>query len=182
MTKQEQAAQELTRRAIDALGENGTPLGYVCGWLSGGKTVVQLAEQMTTALKFEITRDTLRRAIYALDTEANVNERLQVARQAGAMILAEEAKSIADDVEAKRDEIAKARLQVDTRQWLAGKFDRAQFGDQKGVNVNVNIGQLHLDSMRRVNAERRVPLPGLVGPAIPDGVAEVVEILDEARS
>lgn len=73
------------------------------------------------------------------------------ARATSADALAESALDIADA--SSETGTSKARLQVETRQWLAGVYDREQYGQQK-PGVTVNIGQLHLDALRQRQAEK----------------------------
>jgi hypothetical protein len=172
MSKHELVSKELTQRAA-ALGANKTLLDYVCDeWLSGGKTVIQLAEDLTKEMKVDVSRDTVRRVIYASDERPAVEERLNNARAAGASILVEEAQAIADSAAPNRDAIAKARMQVDIRTWIAGKNNRAQFGDQKSVGLTINIGQLHLDALRRSNGLSGAHIEGKAAPLL----AEEIEV------
>ena len=71
------------------------------------------------------------------------------ARAASASALAEESLALADG--ASELGTSKARLQIETRQWLAGVYDREQYGP-KQTAVQVNIGALHIDAMRQFNA------------------------------
>jgi hypothetical protein len=73
---------------------------------------------------------------------------------------------ILENVKADRDHINKAKAQSDLRTWLASKYDRATFGnDAAQVNVQLNMGQLHLDALRR----RAVPAMVTAAPALPAG-------------
>lgn len=176
MLKLEQVRNVLTERAIATLGEGKTVLDFVCDWLAGGRTVVQLAKDIGHS------RDTVRRVTYDCDEKEIVDERLRAARAAGAAILVEEAASIADDATENRDAIAKANLRVSVRQWIAGRHNKEQFGDQKSVGLTINIGQLHLDSLRRMNAQERaapVALPAASEVALPVSSETVdVEIVE----
>lgn len=69
---------------------------------------------------------------------------------------------------ATREELARADLRIRVRQWLAARYDPAQFGDKKGdVNVQVNIDGLYLDALRRANVEQLPALPAAAQPALP---------------
>jgi hypothetical protein len=72
------------------------------------------------------------------------------ARARAADFLATQALNISDDTEG---DVARDRLRVDTRKWLASKWNAAQYGDSKGVQVNVNLGQLHLEAVKRVKPD-----------------------------
>lgn len=64
--------------------------------------------------------------------------------------------------------LAKARSEY--RRWLAGKRDPEAFGDkQEQVQVNVSIGQLHLDALRARGSMHKVAaeLPGASARMLP---------------
>ena len=71
----------------------------------------------------------------------------RAARAASAAALADAALDIADA--SRETGTSKARLQIETRQWLAGVYNREDFGVNKQPGVTVNIGSLHLDSLRQ---------------------------------
>ena len=85
-----------------------------------------------------------------------VKERLVQARKSRADMWAEEAISIADGVDPDPNQINKARLRIDSRKWLAGVDDPDRFGT-KQAQVNISIGGLHLDALRKVQAELAKP-------------------------
>ncbi len=63
--------------------------------------------------------------------------------------------------------IAKARAQAGFKQWLAGKRDRAQYGDEAAqVNVNLSLPSIHLDLLRKHGRVIEIP-------------EEDVELIDE---
>ena len=81
-------------------------------------------------------------------------ERLAQARSLFAARMAEEALQIADGVEPLNEQIGKAKLQIDTRKWLASKYDPSNFGEQKATaQVNISIGDLHLRALKDLNKE-----------------------------
>lgn len=51
------------------------------------------------------------------------------AREAQADVFADEITAIADECEAKTDEVSKARLRVDARKWVAAKLKPKKYGD-----------------------------------------------------
>lgn len=81
-----------------------------------------------------------------LNSEQN-RDGLRAAREQAAHVFAEEALAISDA--AKPQDVQVAKLRVDTRRWLASKLDRAFYGDDQRASVTVNIGQLHLDALRK---------------------------------
>lgn len=86
-----------------------------------------------------------------------VKERLVEARKARADKWGEEAIEIADNVKEDPNAINKARLRIDSRKWLAGVDDPDRFA-QKQQQVNISIGGLHLDALRKVQAELAKPV------------------------
>lgn len=72
------------------------------------------------------------------------------ARARAADHLAVETLAIADEVPAEAAEIQRARLRTDTRKWLASKWNQAQYGESKGVQVNINLADLHLQAVKNV--------------------------------
>ncbi len=73
--------------------------------------------------------------------------------------LAEEALEIADQAdETSNGSVNKARLQVDTRKWMASKLDPENYGDTAKTQVNISLGDLHLQgdgTARRQQPQRR---------------------------
>ncbi len=70
------------------------------------------------------------------------------ARARAADELAEQALAIADQ---DGEDVPRDRLRVDTRKWLASKWNPQQYGDQKGVNVQINLADLHLTAVRHAS-------------------------------
>jgi hypothetical protein len=40
------------------------------------------------------------------------------------------------------------KLRIQSRQWLAARWDRETYGEQKGPQVTINLATLHLDALR----------------------------------
>lgn len=99
-----------------------------------------------------------------------VKERLVQARRSRAERWAEEALEIADGVEEDPNKINKAKLRIDTRKWLAGVDDPDRFGT-KQTQVNISLGGLHLDALRKVQAD----LARTVGETIEGEAQDVTE-------
>lgn len=99
-----------------------------------------------------------------------VKERLVQARKSRADKWAEEAIEIADGVDPDPNQINKARLRIDSRKWLAGVDDPDRFGT-KQAQVNISIGGLHLDALRKVQADLARP----VGATIEGEAKDVTE-------
>jgi predicted transcriptional regulator len=69
------------------------------------------------------------------------------ARARRAERLAEETLEIADTATPENAQVA--RLQVDTRKWVASHLDKQTWGDDRGATVNINIADLHLAALRK---------------------------------
>lgn len=81
------------------------------------------------------------------------------ARARAASRLAEQTIEIADgpekaavtgatDAPAESD-VGRDKLRIQSRQWLASRWDRETYGEQKGPQVTINLATLHLDALRR---------------------------------
>jgi len=57
--------------------------------------------------------------------------------------------------------VQQARLQIDTRRWLASIFNREEFSEKQQHEVTLDIGQLHLAALRAraVQQTQLQPLP-----------------------
>ena len=73
------------------------------------------------------------------------------AQQTRAEVLSEETLAIADDTPPLSESIAKATMQIKTRQALAAKLDPERFGAKP--ESPVTIGQLFLSAIQQINAE-----------------------------
>lgn len=137
-----------------------TPLEYVAEWVEAGKTLTALAADITKALKLEeedsVTRPMLSRYV---NTELDGLEAMRDARSEGSHGMAESSIDIIDQPAADKVQAAQQKASAEIRLKLAGFWNRAEYGEQKGpqVNVNLDMGQLHLDAMRQ-----------RVMPAVPD--------------
>lgn len=114
-----------------------------------------LADIATT---FEVSRHTLYR--WLRKNEERWSLYLE-AKEVSADALVEEAGTILDDVDAGdgAPEVSKAKNRADHRRWLATKRDRGQYGDDAAANVQVNVdlGSLHLEALRKVGHMDQLP-------------------------
>lgn len=171
---------ELSRRALEDLGDAEAHLEYVVDWVKSGKTVVELASSISARLGSEIEiggeifRDINARMIskYLITKWPDTaGAALAAARREGAHGLVAEAMQIADDVKADREDIAKAKLRVDTRLWAAERWNRDELGKAPEVQLNVNLNSLHLDAMRvkqipaKATAELSAPARAFLTPS-----------------
>lgn len=155
---------ELTRRAAEA-GEGAAPEDVVCALVASGETLIEVARRLEQDTGLPISPGIVGAWMNA---DPKRKAALAEARKQSAPILAEQAMEILDDVDEDRDAIAKAKAQADLRTWLASKYDRQTFGnDAAQVNVQLNLGQLHLDALRQRAAITATTAP-MLPPAGPD--------------
>jgi hypothetical protein len=159
---------ELTRRANR---KDITVLEYAVEWVESGKTLAQLVADINAKLGLDENEDGVTRSmIYRyLSKELDGAEALAQARSEGSHGMAESAVEIIDRPAENKVEAAQRKTQAEIRLKLAGFWNRAEYGEQKGANVQVNLdmGQLHLDAMRQ-----RV-MPSMTQPVLPPAGPDV---------
>lgn len=148
---------ELSKRALEECGDAEAHLEYVVDWVKGGKTLVELASDISVALNMriviagsvfeDITSRMITKYLNAKYPDT-AGAQLAAARREGAHGMVAQAMQIADDVPADREEIAKAKLRVDTRLWAAERWNRDELGKAPEVALQLNVNALHLDAMR----------------------------------
>jgi hypothetical protein len=137
----------LNKRAVLELGSDATALDYVVSYIAGGKMFTDLAADLAIELKEPVSRQLVSGAANGLSDDAR--ERIAAARQEGAISLAEETLSIADNADATAGGAAKARVQISSRQWMAERFNAAQFGAMTKTQVSVSLGALMLEALQQ---------------------------------
>lgn len=159
--KREAVRAELLQRARALFGEEATALDFACDWTANAKTLTRLAAKMSEALGVDVSRETVRRAVAVDEEDTNGERRLRAARVEGASVMVDEARAIADEVSENREAIAKAKLRSDLRVWVASKWGREEYGEQKSSLVQISASELHIDAMRqhaiRHPVARRLP-------------------------
>lgn len=133
------------RRALEKKIEDLGGIEFVSAHIAQGMTIGRLAEFI------ECSRPML--SFWINQTEERKNAVL-AARKLKAEKLAEDALDIADSAdESSATAVNKARLQVDTRKWMASKLDPEAFGEKQAPQVNISIGDMHLQALKQINAE-----------------------------
>lgn len=130
--------RQLAARVADAGG-----VEVIADRVASGETLAAIAEELG------FRRELLVRWIYADEDRAAL---LRAARAQAADALVEQSLQIADT--ASPAEAQLARLRVDTRQWIASRWNRSAYGAQDKAAVEINIGSLHLDALRHVRENR----------------------------
>ncbi len=133
------AAQPIKRRLLADIKQAG-------GWEKVFERIASGETQTGIAKGFGVSQGFLSRI---LNQDEERRRAFREAKRQAAQAYADEAKQIVDDVPADRDEIAKARERAGVRKWLAGVYDREQFGEPvPGLDVTLNVGELHLAALR----------------------------------
>lgn len=89
-----------------------------------------------------------------LDAADGRREHFERVREAAADAVAEESVRILDEAReegvSSTAEATLARSQSSSRQWWASKLNRDKYGEgRQGVDVNISVGELHLDALRK---------------------------------
>jgi hypothetical protein len=133
-------------------------------WQSDGHTIAKLAAELSDAAKLEppLSPDHISRWLRNQYGGEAVKARLTLARRHfGSHALVEQALATADAV-TNKDAAVLAKLQNDLRLWIAERWNRDDYGTARGgVNLQLNIGQLHLDAMRQRNIRETLELPAM---------------------
>lgn len=141
----------LARLAAKAAEAELEPFEYVLAQLEGGARAKDLAEELGG------TYPVLRRwAKHQPDGPA----RWEAAMTERAHALGEEILEIVDQVgktEMTKEEIAGVKVRIDGLKFVAASHNPKTYGNQAGaVNVNLNVGSLHLDAMRQLRVDTRI--------------------------
>lgn len=87
----------------------------------------------------------------------------ELAQQASADVLVEDAGEILDnETDGRNAALAKARS--DFRLWLAARRNREAYDAKQAPGLVINVGNLHLDSLRKLMAQPRPAPPALAEP------------------
>ena len=132
--------QPITRQLADRIAAEGGD-SVILGRVASGEAVKAIAED------HGVSYETLRKWINATPERRTAYEQ---AKSDSADALVEEAGEIldtADDTSAPA--VTKAVKRADHRRWLAGKRDREQYGDEKGLGqVAGDLGALFLGALQ----------------------------------
>jgi hypothetical protein len=96
-------------------------------------------------LEMGISRKALERWLDEVDPDG---DKLARARAQAADQLAVETLQIAD--QADPENAAHARVRIQTRQWLAERWNQKTYGLQKAQQININVQDLRMNALRHV--------------------------------
>ena len=172
---------ELSKRTLDCfdidpidvtLGSVQRPshLEYVSAWVERGQTIKDLAKDLADSLRIDITYDALMRYLRQSFGEQETDAALSQARARASHAMAEEALAIVDAPAVDKTDVARAASRARSRQWMAERWNQAQYGSQKGVSVNVSVSSLHLSALQASPQEVTAALTNAQQPsALPSG-------------
>jgi hypothetical protein len=176
---------ELEKRTRQRFDENEegehTPLDYVCDYIEDRGTLIGLAVDLSNKLGFAVSAPSITNYLRAEYTESE--SRLSESRARASHLLAEESITLLDVDAETMVEASQRRDRSKARQWLAGKWNREMYESQKGVNVAISIGGLHLDALRARQANTLPAAHVTVSeptskPALTDGSTVDAEVID----
>lgn len=145
--------QEMAKLASIDEGREITGPEFVYEWIVGGGTLTSLAEDL------QLNRGYVSRK---LNANAEYRKVLDEARRDAAHAMADESLQIAENMgrtDTTMVQVAAGREQIKVRQWLAGVYNADKFAP-KGNNVTINIGDMHLDALRKVRDVTPITIEG----------------------
>jgi hypothetical protein len=171
---------ELTKRAADNCEDGTAHLEYVLQWIEDGKTISQLAREISEDAKEDIFGSYITR--YLADVYPEWPARVAAARAVGSHSMIDEARDIIDELDGHipdKDRTAVAKARAEVRQWTAERYNRRELGAPvAGVSVSLSINTLHLDALRSrsatakataISGERDTSAPSVAHVYISDG-------------
>jgi hypothetical protein len=124
----------------------------------GAEYVREMASSMTlkawAAQEWECSRNYLSETIRSVPEYARA---LEGAQSVLADAMMEENVEIADSIPetASNTQIAKVREQMQARKMLAAGLNRDRYGSGPRAEITLNLGDLHLDALRKISADRQ---------------------------
>lgn len=164
------------RAMVDALERRAeerelSVVDYAIEWVGSGRSLLDLAADINTADR--LGEDYVSRYMVSsyLNGLPGGKEGLELARVEGGAGLADQALGIADEETDDRTQVARNKLRSETRLKMAGFLNPA-YRDQKGVHVNLNLNDLHLDALRARPLPPEAETAGQLGPGEENAVIE----------
>lgn len=143
------AGKPMRRALFTQLADLGGP-DFVYAHIANGGSIAGLAEQLGMDRAY-VSRQ--------INGEPEYRKLLDEARRESAEVMAEDSLKIADALADKLDltsqDVAAAKQRIDTRKWFAAINNPDRFAP-KDKAITINIGDLHLDALRKVRAMNAV--------------------------
>lgn len=123
----------------------------ICERIAAGDSMVGLAREIGVG----------RHMLYkVLRWDPRAKEMVAEARRLKAESHAHDALRMADEVEEAPNAISKVREQIRVRQWLAGAENPERYGQKAAAAVNVNVGDLHIEALKKVQETQGQTIDG----------------------
>lgn len=139
------AGRPMKKKLFEVLADLGGP-EYVYAHIANGKSIAALAAQLGMDRAY-VSRQ--------INGKPEYRKLLDEARRESAEVMAEDTLEIADALAIKPDltsqDVAAAKQRIDTRKWFSAINHPDRFAP-KDKAITINIGDLHLDALRKVRA------------------------------
>lgn len=132
-----QSEREILRGCNKAIHAAGGPQAAIWDPIAAGATLTAVAERLGVSYR------ALTRWLATGEERAALYKEV---RKMAAGRLAEDTLGISDAATQQNAQVAK--LRVDTRRWLAARYDPEAFGDRQVPLVAINLTQLRIDALR----------------------------------
>lgn len=152
--------EKRTRAYFDAQEDSKlteTHLDYAVAQVESGEPLAAIARSIASDLGKPISREMLSK--YLHETFSDAKPRLEAARPTMGEALAEDSLSIVDAPMQDKTDVARAGLRARTRENLAKMFNPAFQPNKLNGGTTINIGELHLDALRTLNARDKALAP-----------------------
>lgn len=139
-------AGKALRRKILADVEKKGGVDYLFEQIASGNTLTKMA------VEYGCSRQYLGSSLNKVpEYEKAMNE----ARRHAADALVEQGLTMVDDLDggSTSSEIAATREKVQWRKFMASSYNQDRYGTRPQTNVNISVGDMHLDALRKVNSD-----------------------------
>jgi|TARA_R110000744_G_scaffold72283_1_gene145233 hypothetical protein len=139
------AGRALRKKILSEVQDRGGA-DYLFEQIASGKTLTQLAQEYGCSRQYFST------SINSIPEYSNM---LAKARGEAADALVEEGLGMVDRLDglSTTSEIAATREKVQWRKFMAGSYNQERYGNKPQTNVNISVGDMHLDALRKINSD-----------------------------
>ena len=139
------AGKALRKKILAEVAKNGGA-EYIFDRLSSGTTLTAMAKE------FECSREYFRNSLH---TVPEYKTAMDNAKLTAADALVEQGLEMVDALDggSSTQEIAATREKVQWRKFMAGSYNQERYGNRPQTNVTISVSDMHLDALRKVNAD-----------------------------
>ena len=153
----------------------GAAIEWVVSEVASGVTITQMAKDVAASELPGHPAEQFSRNWYSMivnklpvpEGEPSAKDQIAAARREAAYVLLDDALKISDEAADDSASVQRNRLRSDVRLRTAALWNRDELGDRAGVTVNLNLGALHLDALRK-----RAVTQGRIAPMLETGEAD----------